>query len=164
MATDAHDSRRKHHRSSSPEDVERSSKRHKHRHHSHRHRHGSKKRDGHTEYDGEIVATVPAPNSHLPDDDVEEGEILEDQALDGEVGKNQIESDAERGEIEVTGDRDVRFDKKNPVCYYPIRLFVFVGRIVTRDVCLVAEKAETVGLDSREVFASVIVFSGWRIF
>ncbi|XP_061374668.1 uncharacterized protein LOC133316887 [Gastrolobium bilobum] len=122
MATDAHDSRRKHHRSSSPEDVERSSKRHKHRHHSHRHRHGSKKREEEIEYDGGTFAAVPSPtptpnpgpHSRLPDDDVEEGEILDDVALDGEVGKRMTESDVEPGEIEVTGDRYVRSDKKNP--------------------------------------------------
>ncbi|KAI5401537.1 hypothetical protein KIW84_066131 [Lathyrus oleraceus] len=123
MATDGHDSRRKHRRSSSPDDHDKSSKRHKHRHHhSHRHRHGSKKRDEEIQYDGEIVAAVPspsppsdpAPRSHLPDDDVEEGEILDDEPLGGEVGKKQIESDVESGEIEVKGDRDLRSEKKNP--------------------------------------------------
>lgn len=135
MATDAHDSRRKHRRSSSPEDLEKSSKRHKHRHHHshrHRHRHGSKKRDEEIEFDGETVAAAPsptlppnhAPRNHLPDDDVEEGEILEDEPIDGEVGKKQSESDVEPGEIEVTGARDLRSDKKNPVCYGRIGLFI----------------------------------------
>ncbi|KAG4984576.1 hypothetical protein JHK87_029325 [Glycine soja] len=115
MATDARDSRRKHHRSSSPEDVDRSSKRHKHRHNSHRHRHGSKKRDEEVEFDDRTIAAVPSPTPHryLPDDDVEEGEILEDEALDGEVGKKETESDVEPGEIKVTGDRDVRSDNQN---------------------------------------------------
>ncbi|XP_058768780.1 uncharacterized protein LOC131642555 [Vicia villosa] len=125
MATDGHDSRRKHHRSSSPDDHDKSSKRHKHRHHhSHRHRHGSKKRDEEIQYDGEIVAAVPSPSpvsdpashNHPPDDDVEEGEILDDEPLGGEVGigKKQIESDVESGEIEVKEDRDLRSEKKNP--------------------------------------------------
>ncbi|CAI8605129.1 unnamed protein product [Vicia faba] len=125
MATDGHDSRRKHHRSSSPDDHDKSSKRHKHRHHhSHRHRHGSKKRDEEIHYDGEIVAAVPSPSpvsdpvphNHLADDDVEEGEILDDEPLGGEVGigKKQIESDVESGEIEVKGGRDLRSEKKNP--------------------------------------------------
>ncbi|CAK8574102.1 unnamed protein product [Lathyrus sativus] len=127
MVTDGYDSRRKHHRSSSPDDHDKSSKRHKHRHHhSHRHRHGSKKRDEEIQiqYDAEIVAAVPspspvsdpapAPRNHLPDDDVEEGEILDDEPLGGEVGKKQIESDVESGEIEVKGDRDLRSEKKIP--------------------------------------------------
>ncbi|KAL2324073.1 hypothetical protein Fmac_023131 [Flemingia macrophylla] len=115
MATDARDSRRKHHRSSSPEDADRSSKRHKHRHHSHRHRHGTKKRDEEIEFDDRTIAAPPSPipRSHLRDDDVEEGEILEDEALDGEVGKKETESDVEPGEIKVTGDRDVRSDNQN---------------------------------------------------
>ncbi|CAL0320819.1 unnamed protein product [Lupinus luteus] len=90
----AHDSRRKHHRSSSSDNVDKSSKRHKHRHHSHRH--GSKKRDEETENDVVTVASVPSPIS-IPNpahDDVEEGEILED------------DGDAEPGEIEVSGERD----------------------------------------------------------
>lgn len=122
MATDGHDSRRKHHRSSSPEDLDKSSKRHKHRHH-HRHRHGTKRRDEEIHHDAGIVATIPspspppilAPHSHLPDDDVEEGEILDDETFDGVVGKKQLESDAEPGEIEVKADRDLRSDKKIPV-------------------------------------------------
>lgn len=113
----AHDSRRKHHRSSSPENAERSSKRHKHRHH--RHRHGSKKRDERSEDDGGTVAAVPSPTPapyiHPPHDDVEEGEILED---DADVGKRHTESDAEPGEIEVTENRDARSDKKNLVCFH----------------------------------------------
>ncbi|XP_073223367.1 uncharacterized protein [Cicer arietinum] len=121
MATDGHDSRRKHHRSSSPEDLDKSSKRHKHRHH-HRHRHGTKRRDEEIHHDAGIVATIPspspppilAPHSHLPDDDVEEGEILDDETFDGVVGKKQLESDAEPGEIEVKADRDLRSDKKIP--------------------------------------------------
>ncbi|KAK7280498.1 hypothetical protein RJT34_25562 [Clitoria ternatea] len=116
MATDARDSRSKHRRSPSPEDVERSSKRHKHRHHhSHRHSHGSQKRDQEEiEHDDKTIVAVRSPKRHIPDDDVEEGEILEDEALDGEIGKKQTESDFEPGEIKVTEDRDVRSDNRNP--------------------------------------------------
>ncbi|MED6206795.1 hypothetical protein PIB30_030112 [Stylosanthes scabra] len=118
MVTDSHDSRRKHRRSSSPDDADRSSKRHKHRHHTHRHRHSTKKRDEDTDYDRGTLATIPSPSpvpnsapyGSLPDDDVEEGEILEE----GEIGKKQTESDAEPGEIELTGNRDVRSDNKIP--------------------------------------------------
>ncbi|KAK7310038.1 hypothetical protein RJT34_07236 [Clitoria ternatea] len=93
MATDhGHDSRRKHRRSSSLEDPDRSSKRHRHRRH---HHHGSRKHGEESERDD-----VPSPPRssgtcrQVPDDDdVEEGEILEE---------------AEPGEIEVTGDRTVR--------------------------------------------------------
>ncbi|WJX15164.1 non-specific serine/threonine protein kinase [Trifolium repens] len=120
MPSDAHDSRRKHRRSSSPDDHDKSSKRHKHRHHHHRHRHGTKKRDEEIQFDDETVAAVPsqspppnpAPRNHLHEDDVEEGEILDDEAF--EVGKKQIESDVEAGEIEVKEDRDLRSDKKIP--------------------------------------------------
>ncbi|XP_068491401.1 uncharacterized protein [Phaseolus vulgaris] len=117
MATDARESRHKHRRSSSPEDADRSSKRHKHRHHRHRHRHrhGSKKRDEDIEFDDRTIAAVPSPtpHRHLPEDDVEEGEILDDEALDSEVGKKETESDVEPGEIKATGDRDVQSDDRN---------------------------------------------------
>jgi len=120
MATDARDSRHKHRRSSSPEDVDRSSKRHKHRHHGHRHRHrhGSKKRDEDIEFDDRTIAAVPSPppHRHLPEDDVEEGEILDDEALDSAVGKIETESDVEPGEIKAAGDRDVQSDDRNSVC------------------------------------------------
>ncbi|KAE9589439.1 hypothetical protein Lal_00000460 [Lupinus albus] len=97
----AHDSRRKHHRSSSSDNVDKSSKRHKHRHHSHRH--DSKRRDEQTENDVETSVPSPFPISNPAHDDVEEGEILEDNG------------DAEPGEIEVSGDRDQdsRSDNKN---------------------------------------------------
>ncbi|GAU14849.1 hypothetical protein TSUD_50610 [Trifolium subterraneum] len=108
MPSDAHDSRRKHRRSSSPDDHDKSSKRHKHRHHHHRHRHGNKKRDEEIQFDDETVATVPSPSpppipalrNDLNEDDVEEGEILDDEV--------------EAGEIEVKEDRDLRSDKKIP--------------------------------------------------
>ncbi|XP_019427636.1 PREDICTED: serine/threonine-protein kinase prpf4B-like isoform X3 [Lupinus angustifolius] len=109
----AHDSRRNHHRSSSPDNVDKSSKRHKHRHHSHRHHH-SKKRDEKIENDVETYVVVPSPipdrYNRLTNDDVEEGEILEE---DDDVTRKHSESEAEPGEIEVIGDRDSRSDKKN---------------------------------------------------
>lgn len=141
MASDAHGSRRKHRRSSSPEEVERSSKRHKHRHHSnrhHRHRHGSKKREEEFEHDTETVDKVPSPptlarnlgpNTRGPDDDVEEGEILEEEGFsggDGEIAKKQAESDAESGEITAPGDRGIQPDKANLVGYD--RIYWFLSR------------------------------------
>ncbi|TKY69373.1 Serine/threonine-protein kinase PRP4-like [Spatholobus suberectus] len=116
MATDdGHDSSRKHRRSSSPEDSDdRSSKRH------HRRRHGSRKPDEESERDCEIAPAVPSPtpprssstNRRVPDDDdVEEGEILEED--DGDVAKQHAQSDVEPGEIDVTGNRDVRSDNAN---------------------------------------------------
>ncbi|KAI9084931.1 hypothetical protein K1719_033104 [Acacia pycnantha] len=127
MASDAHGSRRKHRRSSSPEEVERSSKRHKHRHghRHHRHRHGSRKREEELELDTETVDKVPSPTPApnfdpkipRPDDDVEEGEILEEDGFggrDGEIRKKHTESDAESGEILATGGRGIRSDNSNP--------------------------------------------------
>ena len=133
MASDSVDSHRKHRRrSSSPEEVDRSSKRHKHRHHSHRHhrhRHGTKKRDEERKCDVETVErghTRDADlgsDSHRREDEVEEGEILEEEGLgghDGKIGKKETESDAESGEIQVTED------KPNLVCIDRIfRLFLF---------------------------------------
>ncbi|XP_054824234.1 uncharacterized protein LOC129322160 [Prosopis cineraria] len=129
MASDAHGSRRKHRRSSSPEEVERSSKRHKHRHHGnrhHRHRHSGRKREEELELDAETVDKVPSPtlapnfDPKVPrlDDDVEEGEILEEEGSggrDGDVGKKHTESDVESGEIMATGGRGTRSDNSNPV-------------------------------------------------
>ncbi|GKU90347.1 hypothetical protein SLEP1_g4351 [Rubroshorea leprosula] len=85
MASDTQDlHRRKHRRSpSDDEESEKSSKRHKHRHHRHRHhRHRSKKNaDG-------VDEIAPSPPSHAldknssrNDDDVEEGEILDEESI-----------------------------------------------------------------------------------
>lgn len=60
-------------------------------------------------YYGEIVVAVPssslppnhAPHNHILDNDVEEVEIFDEKFLGGEVGKKQMESDVEYGEIEV---------------------------------------------------------------
>ena len=125
------DSRRKHRRSPSPDDQDKSSKRHKHRHR-HRH-HSSKKRDEEEiQFDAETVDSVKI--NYLPVDDVEEGEILDDEP------------------IEVKDDSDLRSNDKNPVWYDPIELvYVFIIIIfclisifcnATCDFCLVAEKEQ----------------------
>ncbi|OMO90259.1 hypothetical protein CCACVL1_07438 [Corchorus capsularis] len=81
MASDSPDShRRKHRRSpSDDEETEKSSKRHKHRHHKHRHhRHRSKKHEDEVKDGSENL--LPLPRSvPRPDDDVEEGEILDEE-------------------------------------------------------------------------------------
>lgn len=90
MASDGRDdSRRRHRRSSSPsdEESERISKRHKHRHH--RHSHSGKKDEDEIKDPIEDTNSCPslapppsvnAPNSN-PDDDLEEGEILEEEGV-----------------------------------------------------------------------------------
>lgn len=131
MASESHDSRRKHRRSSSDDDeAEKSSKRHKHRHHHHRHRHRSKKHDEESKPEGEDTNPTPLPlptvanNSRL-EDDVEEGEILEDEGFGGgEIAKKKFESDDEAGEIAAVHVRD-ESDKLNLVCscWLPLSLF-----------------------------------------
>ncbi|KAL5179793.1 Serine/threonine-protein kinase PRP4 [Glycine soja] len=85
----------------------------------HRHRHRSRKSDEEIECGCEIAPAVPFPtpprNSGtnfrvIDDDDVEEGEIFED---DDDVAKQHAQSEAEPGEIDPTGDRGVRSDNKN---------------------------------------------------
>ncbi|CAN6972250.1 unnamed protein product [Brassica rapa subsp. trilocularis] len=89
---------RKHHRSSSPSDeADKSSKRHKHRHHKHHHKrhhrhHRDKKRDDETE----LVDVTPIGDSHGGEDDVEEGEILDEEGL---ANVKTPDSDGESGEI-----------------------------------------------------------------
>ncbi|KAJ4843162.1 hypothetical protein Tsubulata_018589 [Turnera subulata] len=96
MASDGEASTHKHRRSPSGDEAEKSSKRHKHRHHRHRHHrhHRSKRHEEKSEQAGEEVAaaavTPPPPPPEVAaaigngavDDDVEEGEIL-----DEEIGK-----------------------------------------------------------------------------
>ncbi|PON94447.1 Serine/threonine protein kinase [Trema orientale] len=124
MASDAQGSH-KHRRSPSDDDAaaDKSSKRHKHRHHhrSHRHRHGSRKRgeerkSAAADDNGAPSPPPPPPSSAIdnyrPDDDVEEGEILDEEGgLEG-VAKKKAESDAESGEIEAAGVRD-QSDERN---------------------------------------------------
>ncbi|XP_038693867.1 serine/threonine-protein kinase prpf4B-like isoform X2 [Tripterygium wilfordii] len=90
MVSDNDKSRRKHRRSSSDiEEAEKSSKRHKHRHsrhrHHHRHRHSSKKHEEERKEDANEISppptVAPLAISSRAGDDVEEGEILEDEAL-----------------------------------------------------------------------------------
>ena len=84
-------------------------------------RHRSRKSDEEIECGCEIAPAVPFPtpprNSGtnfrvIDDDDVEEGEIFED---DDDVAKQHAQSEAEPGEIDPTGDRGVRSDNKNLV-------------------------------------------------
>ncbi|KAJ7943181.1 Serine/threonine-protein kinase PRP4 like [Quillaja saponaria] len=124
----ANDSHRKHRRSSSPDESEKSAKRHKHCHHHRRHRHGSKKHAEESKHGAEIVAASPSKNPlpdsginrYRPDDDVEEGEILEEEAFggdDGRIGKKQVDYDGNSSEIKLSGASDHESEKRNPVCY-----------------------------------------------
>ncbi|WCJ24560.1 Protein kinase superfamily protein [Euphorbia peplus] len=78
MATDADGSRRKHHRSPSQDDLDKSSKRHKHRHHRHHRSHRTKiQTDDNIQHAQETLPALPPPP--ITNDDVEEGEILEEE-------------------------------------------------------------------------------------
>ncbi|XP_062111165.1 uncharacterized protein LOC133822741 [Humulus lupulus] len=121
MASEAQGSQK--HRRSSSDDEEKSLKRHKHRHHHrshHRHRHSSRKRGEETKSAADGNGIPPTPpvviENSRPDEDVEEGEILDEEggltgAVDG-VAEKRAESDVESGEIEAVGDRD-QSDKRN---------------------------------------------------
>ncbi|XWS23259.1 hypothetical protein CRYUN_Cryun29cG0105900 [Craigia yunnanensis] len=79
MASDTPDSHRRKHRCSPSDDeeTEKSSKRHKHRHNKHRHhRYRSKKHEDEAKVGGEDPLPPSVPR---PDDDVEEGEILDEE-------------------------------------------------------------------------------------
>lgn len=129
MASDDQESRRKHRRApSSDDEAEKSSKRHKHRHHHrhHRHRHSSKKREEESAVAVEDVEAPPPPvmlsssgaNSSRPAEDVEEGEILDEDGVGGRDDaalKAKADSGAESGEIEAPGVHDYS-DKRNLVC------------------------------------------------
>ncbi|KAL9423390.1 hypothetical protein AB3S75_035475 [Citrus x aurantiifolia] len=109
MASDAQqqDSHRKNRRSASDDEAEKSSKRHKHRHHHHRHRHHrSKKHENETKNGGEDIAPPVLDNNSVRiDDDVEEGEILDEDNLE----TKKFES----GEIQAVGLRD-GVNSRNP--------------------------------------------------
>ena len=119
---DGHDSRRKHRQSSAPKDADRSSKRHRHRR-----RHGSRKHGEESERDCETADCETAPlatsqilhcssgtNRRAPDDDdVEEGEILEEDGAD--IAKLDARSDAKPAETGVPGDRDDQSNTSNLV-------------------------------------------------
>ncbi|KAL0693133.1 hypothetical protein Bca4012_060313 [Brassica carinata] len=96
---------RKHRRSSSPSDeADKSSKRHKHRHHKHHHRrhrrhHRDKKHDDEIPSGGdeaELTDVTPIGVSNGGEDEVEEGEILDEEAL---ADVKTPDSDGESGEI-----------------------------------------------------------------
>ncbi|XWS64323.1 hypothetical protein CRYUN_Cryun06bG0176500 [Craigia yunnanensis] len=81
MASDTPDFHRRKHRRSpfDDEETEESSKRHKHRHQKHHHhRHRSKKHEDETK-DGGQDSLPPPPSVRRPDDDIEEGEILDEE-------------------------------------------------------------------------------------
>ncbi|KAJ9140722.1 hypothetical protein P3X46_031332 [Hevea brasiliensis] len=90
MASDTDTSRYKHHRLPSDDEAEKSSKRHKHRHHRRHHRsHRSKTRGEESKHGGDENAPSSPPVNHIAannnkhDDDVEEGEILEEEGSGG---------------------------------------------------------------------------------
>ncbi|GKV43950.1 hypothetical protein SLEP1_g51183 [Rubroshorea leprosula] len=107
MASDNQDSHhRKNRRSSSDdEEPEKSSKRHKHRHHRHRHHRHRSKKNGEETIDG-VHEIDPPPPASIPvtddgtrhDDDVEEGEILDEELMrdtkPGESGDQSADSNS----------------------------------------------------------------------
>ncbi|RID60134.1 hypothetical protein BRARA_F03313 [Brassica rapa] len=104
---------RKHHRSSSSSDeADKSSKRHKHRHHKHhhkrhhRHRRDKKREDevpsGEDEAELMDVTTIGVSNGG-GGDDVEEGEILDEE---GVANVKTVDSEGESGEIKSDQIRD----------------------------------------------------------
>lgn len=115
MASDSDASHRKHRRSSSDDEAEKSSKRHKHRHHHHRHRHCRSKKHGEdTKQGGEdivpatLLPPVPVANSNEADnDDVEEGEILEEE------GSGGVDVEANELHEEVPDSQNLGFDKSD---------------------------------------------------
>ncbi|KAG2665359.1 hypothetical protein I3760_15G005400 [Carya illinoinensis] len=119
MASESHD---KHRRSSSLEDdAERFSKRHTHRHHRHHHR--SKKREDETKREGDDInraSPSPPPVAIIkfrPDDDVEEGEILEEDGFgfgggEQEIAERKSESD-EESRKNVTSAVHSQSDRRN---------------------------------------------------
>ncbi|KAL5761438.1 hypothetical protein ACOSP7_017702 [Xanthoceras sorbifolium] len=114
MASDTQqkDSHRKHRRSTSDDEAEKSSKRHKHRHHHHhRHRHHrSRKHEEESNHGVDVIAHLDssisvANDSYRIDDDVEEGEILEEENIEAKR--------SESGELEPSVFRDGT-DSRNP--------------------------------------------------
>nr|XP_043627321.1 serine/threonine-protein kinase prpf4B-like isoform X2 [Erigeron canadensis] len=93
MASDNEDRK---HRRSSDEESEEPSKRRKHRHHHRRrhHRHHSRKHDAGDEEVSDMAPPPPPPpvENSRPDYDMEEGEIVEDDAESGEI-KTETDGD-----------------------------------------------------------------------
>lgn len=124
MANDT--AHRKHRRSASDEEDEKSSKRHKHRHHRrhHRHRHSSNKSEEESYRDqGDGVPHVSNRRSRL-EDDVEEGEILEEDESGVRENESAMkEADVEFAEIEADGNSD-RIERPTMVRFQPTQLYV----------------------------------------
>lgn len=120
MASDAQEPTRRKHRRSSPEndDVEEPSKRRKHRHHRHRHHHrrhssrkhgeeegvqieGERKREDEDEDEASLPHPLPPPqlssrsNLRPNYDDMEEGEIVEEDEEFGEIKAAEVRSESE---------------------------------------------------------------------
>jgi len=141
---DGHDSLRKNRRCSLSKDADRSSKRHRHRR-----RHGSRKHGEESESycetaDCETAPVAPSPipprssgtNRGVPDDDdVEEGEILEE-----DEAKLDAQFDANPAGTGVTGDRNVRSNNTNLV--YPIQVLwnLFILRSLDSPWCCSVKK------------------------
>ncbi|XP_057988262.1 uncharacterized protein LOC110667441 isoform X2 [Hevea brasiliensis] len=88
MASDTYPSSRKQRRLPPDDEAEKSSKRHKHRHHHHHRSHRSKKHGEESKHTGDETTSSPpmnpvAANDNRLDDDVEEGEILEEEGSGG---------------------------------------------------------------------------------
>ncbi|KAK8546934.1 hypothetical protein V6N13_099680 [Hibiscus sabdariffa] len=130
--------RRKHHRSpSDDEEPDKTSKRHKHRHHKHRHRskkHKDEARDG-----GEDP--FPPPSAPRPDDDVEEGEIL-----DEETG------------VEITGQSREVQDVLDPAFQWRLMAYYSVG--VGENINSVHEQVSEIGDNNGERKHSHVGLSG----
>ncbi|XP_027913453.1 serine/threonine-protein kinase prpf4B-like isoform X3 [Vigna unguiculata] len=143
---DGHDSRRKHRQSSAPKDADRSSKRHRHRR-----RHGSRKHGEESERDCETADCETAPlatsqilhcssgtNRRAPDDDdVEEGEILEEDGAD--IAKLDARSDAKPAETGVPGDRDDQSNTSN-LGHFVRETLLHAEDLKTRTRCIVDDK------------------------
>ncbi|XP_022150585.1 serine/threonine-protein kinase prpf4B-like [Momordica charantia] len=114
MANDT--AHRKHRRSASDEEDDKSSKRHKHRHHRrhHRHRHSSSSKNEEESYRDQEDSLPPVSNRRSRvEDDVEEGEILEE---DDSGVRAMKEADAEFGKVEADGISD-RTDEPSMECH-----------------------------------------------
>ncbi|XP_075507038.1 uncharacterized protein LOC142543572 isoform X1 [Primulina tabacum] len=94
MATDSEPTRRKHHRSSSPDNADEHSKRRKHRHHRHRHHRHKSKQD----------------NEEVPNDELVVGRIENDEVEDRKLGNSEDESGAVGDVVVSNGFRFIGVD------------------------------------------------------